>query len=188
MLVSGIQQSESIIHIHILHFSYKFFFHTGHYKYWLEFPVLYSRSLLVINCIYYSVYMSIAISPFIPPLSPTLWPKVCFLHLWLYLCFIINTFVPFLAEDLNTHFSKEDMCSVAQSCLTLCSPIDCNPPESSVSMSILQARILEQGIPCPRGSSQARDQTHISCITSTTWEAYTDGQKVHEKMPHNTNY
>ena len=31
---------------------------------------------------------------------------------------------------------------VAQSCLTLCSPIDCNPPGSSVH-GILQARILE---------------------------------------------
>ena len=31
---------------------------------------------------------------------------------------------------------------VAQSCLTLCNPVDCNPPGSSVH-GILQARILE---------------------------------------------
>ena len=31
---------------------------------------------------------------------------------------------------------------VAQSCLTLCDPVDCSPPGSSVC-GILQARILE---------------------------------------------
>ena len=35
-----------------------------------------------------------------------------------------------------------DMCLVAQSCLTLCNPMDCSPPGSSVHVS-LQARILE---------------------------------------------
>ena len=33
-------------------------------------------------------------------------------------------------------------CSVAQSCLTLCDPIDCSPPGSSVG--ILQASTVEQ--------------------------------------------
>ena len=33
-------------------------------------------------------------------------------------------------------------CSVANSCLTLCNPMDCNLPGSSVR-GILQARILE---------------------------------------------
>ena len=46
---------------------------------------------------------------------------------------------------------------VAQSCLTLCDPIDCSPPGSSVH-GILQARILERiAIPFSRGSSQPRD-------------------------------
>ena len=45
---------------------------------------------------------------------------------------------------------------VAQSYLTLCDPMDCSPPGSSVH-GILQARILEWGaIPFPRGSSQPR--------------------------------
>ena len=34
-------------------------------------------------------------------------------------------------------------CSVAQLCLTLCDPMDCSPPGSSVH-GIFQARILEQ--------------------------------------------
>ena len=42
---------------------------------------------------------------------------------------------------------------VAQSCLTLCDPVDCSPPGSSVH-GILQARILEQvAISFPRGSN-----------------------------------
>ena len=53
---------------------------------------------------------------------------------------------------------------VTQSCLTLCDPMDCSPPGSSVH-GILQARILECiAIPFSRGSSQPRDRTQVSCI------------------------
>ena len=38
--------------------------------------------------------------------------------------------------------------NVTQSCPTLCDPIDCSPPGSSVC-GILQARILEQRLPFP---------------------------------------
>ena len=54
------------------------------------------------------------------------------------------------------------VCSVTQSCLTLCHPMDCSPPDSSV-YGIFQARIPEWvAISSPRGSSQHRDQTLIS--------------------------
>ena len=54
--------------------------------------------------------------------------------------------------------------SVAQSCLTLSEPMDYSLPGSSVC-GIFQARILERvTISSFRGSSQHRDQTHISCI------------------------
>ena len=50
---------------------------------------------------------------------------------------------------------------VAQSCPTLCDPMDCSPPGSSVH-GILQARILEWvAIPFSRGSSRARDGTWV---------------------------
>ena len=53
---------------------------------------------------------------------------------------------------------------VIQSYLTLCDPMDCSPPGSSVHR-ILQARILEWvAIPFSRGSSQPRDRTQVSCI------------------------
>ena len=52
----------------------------------------------------------------------------------------------------------------AQLRLTLCNTIDCSLPGSSVH-AILQARILEWvAIFSSRGSSQPRDQTHVSCI------------------------
>ena len=51
------------------------------------------------------------------------------------------------------------LCLVSQAYPTLCKPMDCSPPGSSVR-GILQARILEWvGMPFSRGSSQPRDGT-----------------------------
>ena len=53
---------------------------------------------------------------------------------------------------------------VAQPCLTLCDPTDCNPPGSSIH-GILQARVPEWvAIAFFRGSSWPRDRTQISHI------------------------
>ena len=50
-------------------------------------------------------------------------------------------------------------------CVRLCHPMDCSPPGSSVHGS-LQAGILERvAISFSRGSSQTRDQTHVSCVS-----------------------
>ena len=55
-------------------------------------------------------------------------------------------------------------CSVAQACQTLCSPMNCSWPGSSVH-GVLQARILEWvSIPFSRGSFQSRDRTRDSWI------------------------
>ena len=54
-----------------------------------------------------------------------------------------------------------------QSCLTLCDPMDCSPPGTSVH-GIFQARILEWiAMPSSRGSSQPRDRTHVSYVSCT---------------------
>ena len=51
---------------------------------------------------------------------------------------------------------------VTQSYLTLCDPMDCSPPGSSVH-GILQARVLEYAdIPFSRGSFQLSDRTQVS--------------------------
>ena len=49
-----------------------------------------------------------------------------------------------MTERLSLHFihHSESESEVAQSCLTLCDPMDCSLPSSSVH-GILQARILE---------------------------------------------
>ena len=55
-------------------------------------------------------------------------------------------------------------CLVAQLCPTLCNPMTCSPPGSSVH-GISQARILEWvAISFSRGSSPPRDRTHVSYI------------------------
>ena len=65
---------------------------------------------------------------------------------------------------------------VAQSCLTLCNPIDCSPPGSSVD-GILQVRILEWvAISFPRGSSWPRDWTHVSCIAGRFFIVWATGK------------
>ena len=56
---------------------------------------------------------------------------------------------------------------VAQPCPTLCDPMDCSLPGSSVH-GIFQARILEWvAVSFSRGSSQPRDQTHASYVSCT---------------------
>ena len=62
----------------------------------------------------------------------------------------------------------ESESEVAQSCPTLCDPVHCSPPSSSVH-GIFQARVLEWvAISFSRGSSRPRDQTQVSCIVRKT--------------------
>ena len=69
----------------------------------------------------------------------------------------------------NWHNIVKQLCCgccwlVAQSCLTLCDPMDCSPPGASVR-EIFQAGSLEWvAISYSRGSSWVRDHTCISCI------------------------
>ena len=52
----------------------------------------------------------------------------------------------FSTEPLGETSWGNQFSSIAQSCLTLCNPMDCSPPSSSVH-GILQARILECVVP-----------------------------------------
>ena len=61
-------------------------------------------------------------------------------------------------------------------CPTLCGPVDCSSPGSSVR-GVLQARILEWVVmPSSRGSSQLRKISYVSTLadgfftTGATWE------------------
>ena len=68
-------------------------------------------------------------------------------------------------------------------CPTLCDPVDCSPPGSSVH-GIFQARVLEWiAISFSRGSSWPRDWTQVSCIVDrrfTVWA--TDESQVGIKI------
>ena len=67
-----------------------------------------------------------------------------------------------MTPKLRDFFYKK--LSVIQSYLTLCDPMDCSPPGSSVHV-ILQARILEWvAVSFSRGPPQSRDQTGLSPI------------------------
>ena len=67
----------------------------------------------------------------------------------------------------TTAFPMKVKVKVTQSCWTLCNPMD------YTVLGIHKARILEWvAFPFSRGSSQPRDQTHVSCIAGgffTNW-------------------
>ena len=63
------------------------------------------------------------------------------------------------------------MCLVAQSCLTLCDPMDYSPPGSSVHRDF-PGKKEWVAMPSSRGSSQPRDRTQVSHIAGgffTIW-------------------
>ena len=70
---------------------------------------------------------------------------------------------------------------VTQSCPTLCDPMDCSLPGSSVH-GILQTRILERfAISFSRGSSRPKDRTQVSRIVGRCFIVWaTDLGSIHE--------
>ena len=66
--------------------------------------------------------------------------------------------------DTTELYIYESESEISQSCLTLCDPMDCSLPGSSVHR-IFQAIVLEWGaISFSRGSSLPRDRTRVSHI------------------------
>ena len=60
---------------------------------------------------------------------------------------------------------QASVCLFAQSCLPVCNPTDCSQPGSFIR-GVSQGRILEGvAISSCRGSSRARDGTHVSCVS-----------------------
>ena len=116
-------------------------------------------------------------------------------------------------KNKNKAYSPSESCSdqirsVAQSCPTLCNPMNCSTPGLPVHHQlpeftlcdpmdytvhgILQARILEWvAFPFSRGSSQPRDQTQVSLIPGrffTSWatrEAHYSWKSGFEKQKWN---
>ena len=73
---------------------------------------------------------------------------------------------------------------VAQSCLTLCSPMDCSPQGSS-AYGIFQARILEWVvISFSRGSSRSRDWSWVSCTAGRFLTDWATRKALHIQIPY----
>ena len=71
----------------------------------------------------------------------------------------------------NIYNAVKEKVKVAQSCLTLCNPMDYRVH------GILQARILEwAAVPFSRGSSQPRDQTQIAHIAGRFFTSGATGE------------
>ena len=108
------------------------------------------------NFISYRVSYANATSDLSSTASHSLYPKgILVLQAWICFTFSCTTY-EILCAFVLSHFS----------CITtLCDPMDCSPPGSSVHR-ILQARILEWvTMPSARGSFQPRGQTHISQVS-----------------------
>ena len=71
---------------------------------------------------------------------------------------------------------------VAQLCPTLCNPMDCSPPGSSLH-GILQARLLEWvAIAFSRGFSRPRDQTQVSRIVGRYFNLWATREATKERQ------
>ena len=121
-----------------------------------EFPVS-CIEFLSISHMVICMFQCCSLKSSYPRLLP-LSPKAFSLHLCHFCCFAYRIIV---IVFLNSVSEKSE---VAQSCPTLCDPVDYSPPGFSVH-GILQARTLEWvAISFSRGSSQPRDQTQASHI------------------------
>ena len=68
---------------------------------------------------------------------------------------------------MDTWIRMPCVCLVAQLCPTLCDPMDCSPPDSSVHRSF-QARILQWVAISFSRFSRSKDRTHASCVSCIT--------------------
>ena len=79
---------------------------------------------------------------------------------------------------------KPSESEVAQSCPTLCEPMGCSLPGSSVH-GIFQAIVLEWiAISFSRGSSQPGDQTWVSCIAARFFTIWATGETLISRKRH----
>ena len=87
-------------------------------------------------------------------------------HVWLFV-------TPWTAAQQASLSISLSLSSVAQSCPTLCNPVDCSLPGSSVH-GIFQAIVLEWiAISFSRGSFQPRDRTLVSRIVDRCFTVWT---------------
>ena len=118
------------------------------------------KSLWVVD-----ISLIVDISPSIISLHSTLWSSEMFGD---------------ISSSMSHTYGKYSSSEVAQSCLTLCDPMDCSPPGSLVH-GIFQAWILEWvAISFSRGSSRPWDWIQVSSIVGRRFTVWAT-REVHEK-------
>ena len=125
------------------------------------------RILTDCNCLYNMLFLYLHISALSLGLKISPHPHT-YLCLLLLKPFLISQAAITTLSPLPCTSLYACVCAKSFQCLTLCNPMYCSPPGSSVH-GILQARILEWvAMPCSSGSSQSRDRTLVSfgsCIS-----------------------
>ena len=123
----------------------------------------------------------------IPPELPSLYlPNFCYKHMKFssHLLYILITEGMHLSP-LDFSFMKWLKVLVVQWIPTLCDPMDCSPPGSSVH-GILQARILEWvAMPSSRGSSQPGIEPGSPALQADSLPAEPAGEPTEWKKPLN---
>ena len=107
------------------------------------------------------------------------WPTMYCYH---YL--VLHSVVASANQSHNSPWTKSES-EVAQLCPTLCDPMDCSLPGSSVHR-IFQARVLEWvAISFSRGSSRPRDQTQVSHVAGRRFTIWATRKAPNQMWCHN---
>ena len=86
-----------------------------------------------------------------------------------------NEMLTFAIHEVSKNISSIK-CYFAQSCPTLCDPMDCNPPVSSVH-GVLQARVLRWvAVPFFKGSSQPGMESRFPALQTDSLLPETPGK------------
>ena len=131
------------------------------FSFWYKYPL--NQECYIYLCNKYIIQLGYTSTHLHLPITPC--PLVThFLFLsWLSWEYSFNSLVTLSSMPFSLVVQKSES-EVAQSCPTLCDPVDYSPPGSSVH-GILQARILERvTISFSRGSFWPRDRTQVSRI------------------------
>ena len=136
----------------------------------------------------YNTLHNRALTPLPPVLclyhSLSLWPPFSFLNLKLRGFPQFSCWTQSRPPSLNSNLSSQGCCClVAQSCLTLCNPMDYRLPGSSAH-GVSQGRIAKWvAIPFSRGSPRPRVWTHVPCLAGTFLTAETPGKPFFSGKP-----
>ena len=87
------------------------------------------------------------------------------------------------SDMILQHWAERILCSVTQSCPTLCNPTDCSLPGSAIHGDSPGYNTGADAMTFSRRSSQPRDQTHISYVSCTGRWIFLHWVRATQKAP-----